>query len=225
MSISEEKRIALQYFEAGCALFQQARYAEALQELTKAENLFRELDSRGHPFSNPIANGVSGLANCLAVSGQCHQNLENYTAAISAYETSLINEKFERKKPFRKLWNQIAVDLAYCYGKICDSMPPDQKREYLSVEPDINVSFRFPYSLPPETIPLARLYELAPDRFPHYAGFYETARNKDAQLRRQSKWSDGDAPLKKLSIYVWTILFMIWTVYVVIAIDALLRVP
>lgn len=223
MSRSVQKRMALQYYEAGCALFQQAQYTEALLELNKAENLFRELDARGHPFSNPIANGVSGLANCLSVTGSCHQKLGNYSSAVTAYETSLINSKFEKKRPFRKLWKQIAEDMAFCYAQICENMPADRIQKLITREPDINISYRFPYSLPPDAVPLARLYELSPERYHDYAHFYETARRKDAEMRRNSKWLDGDAPMKKLSIYVWTILFMIWTVYVVIAVEALLR--
>jgi tetratricopeptide (TPR) repeat protein len=223
MSTSVQKRMALEYYKAGCALFRQARYAEALLELNKAENLFRELDARGHPFSNPISNGVSGLANCLAVTGLCHQKLRNYPSAVTAYETSLINSKFEKKKPFRKLWKQVSNDMIFCYGKICEKIPAVQRRELASSEPLIDISFRFPYSLPPDAIPLARLYELSPGQYPDYAHFYETARKKDAAMRRRSKWSD-DAPMKKLSIYVWAILFMIWTVYLVIAVEALFRV-
>ncbi len=84
-------------FENGYALFLEKRYVQALSELQRAEDAFRKLDARGHPFTIPLSNGVSGLANALALSGQCWQFLGNYEKAVLLYETSLINAKFEKK--------------------------------------------------------------------------------------------------------------------------------
>jgi hypothetical protein len=88
--------------------------------------------------------------------------------------------------------------------------------------PEIDVSFRFPYSLLPDVIPVARLYELAPERYPHYKDYYQRAKERDTEIRRQSKTSDESA-MKRTSIYVWSILAAIWAVYGVIVIKALVH--
>ncbi len=101
MTLSLKRRAAESFYLNGYALFLEKRYMQAIAELQRAEDAFRKLDARGHPFTMPLSNGVSGLANSLALSGQCWQLLGNYEKAIPLYETSLINEKFEKKKPFR----------------------------------------------------------------------------------------------------------------------------
>jgi tetratricopeptide (TPR) repeat protein len=219
MATSPQRRLAEQQYYSGQALFQQGLYNEALIELLRAEDAFRELDARGHPFSKPLSNGVSGLANTLALSGRCFQKLGNYRSALTYYETSLINSKFERTKPLRTFLRQINEDISLCYEKVSETLP--DREALLDRDPEIDISFTFPYSLPLDAIPFARLYELAPRRYPRYEQFYTRARNKDAEIRRQTKTSD-DSLMKRMSIYIWSILFVIWAVYGLIALDALI---
>lgn len=220
MSTSEQRRMAEQFFHSGHALYQQGLYNEALQELRGAEDTFRALDARGHPFPNPLSNGISGLANTLALSGHCSRKLGNYHAAVTYYETSLINAKFEKKKPFRTFVENIREDMSFCYEQICGAVAPEEREKLRASDPDINISFRFPYSLAPDVIPFARLYELSPTRHAQYENFYRRAREKDAEIRRQSKTSD-DSIMKRMSVYVWSILFIIWAIYGLVVVEAL----
>jgi len=222
MSTSTKRRMAEQLYNSGRALFQEGLYSEALIELRRAENAFRELDARGHPFTDTLPNGLSGLANTLALSGLCCQTLGNYKEALTHYETSLINAKFEKKKAFRAFTQTIAENMITCYETIQADLDTAERDRMLSREPEIDVSFRFPYSLPPDVIPVARLYEIAPERYPHYKNYYQRAKERDAEIRRQSKTSDESA-MKRTSIYVWSILAAIWAVYGVIVIKALVH--
>ena len=72
MQDTGNKMIAQQVFERGSALLQQQKYEQAIIDLQQAEQLFRKIDVKGHPFTIPLANGVSGLANALALSGLCY---------------------------------------------------------------------------------------------------------------------------------------------------------
>lgn len=218
---SVQRRSAEQFFKSGQALFNQGLYNDALGELNRAENAFRELDARGHPFSSPLSNGVSGLANSLALSALCCRKLGNYRSALAFYETSLINAKFEKKKPFRAFLKQINEEMNFCYEQICGAVSLEDRKSLLAREPEIDISFRFPYSLSPELVPFARLYELAPARHPDYADCYLRALRKDAEIRRQSKTTD-DSTMKRMSISIWGILLMIWAVYAIIALQALM---
>ena len=85
--------MARQYYDSGHALLQQGRYHEALLELGRAENAYRALDARGHPFTQSLPNGISGLATRSCFPALCWQKLGDYTTAITYYETSLINVK------------------------------------------------------------------------------------------------------------------------------------
>ncbi|HUJ16416.1 MAG TPA: tetratricopeptide repeat protein [Nitrospirota bacterium] len=214
--------MAEQWYESGLALFEQERYHEALIEFLRAENVFRELDARGQPFSRPLANGISGLANTLVMSGRCCQKLGNYSQAITHYETSLINAKFEKKKPFHEFLKQLTEDMTYCYERVLDGLSVDERNRLIERDPDLDVSFRFPYSLPPALIPLARLYDLAPQRYSRYAPFYERAQERDASLRRSSRTSDESA-MKRMSFYVWGILSAVWIMYALIVIRILVK--
>lgn len=215
MASTDQRRVAEKIYDSGHALFLQGLYNEALIELNRAEDAFRKLDARGHPFSNPLSNGISGLANSLVLSGRCCQELGDYASAITYYETSLINAKFESKNAFRAFLEQLSEDLELCYEKIAQDI------SLMDHETEIEISFRFPFSLPPDAVPFARLYELSPKRYAHYKNFYDRVRRKDNQIRRQSKTSD-ESIMKRMSIYVWSILFIIWAFYGIIVIDSLI---
>jgi hypothetical protein len=80
----------------------------------------------------------------------------------------------------------------------------------------IDPSYRFPFSLDKEAIPFARLYELAPDRYPQFGDFFFRAREKDAALRRTGKGAD-DTRMKKAGVTIWLILGSLWAVYTLMA--------
>jgi hypothetical protein len=65
MSTLLKRRMAEQLYDAGFALFEEGRYEEALGNLNRAQEAFRQIDVRGHPFCNPLSNGISGFANTL----------------------------------------------------------------------------------------------------------------------------------------------------------------
>jgi tetratricopeptide (TPR) repeat protein len=221
MSTSTKRQLAENLYNSGRALFQENRYSEALIELRRAEDAFRIWDSRGHPFTDRLSNGMSGLANTLALSGLCHQKLGNFRAALTCYETSLINSKFEKQGILRNFAQNLTENLISCYEKIVADDGSDREG-FLIREPEIDMSFRFPYSLPPEIVPFARLYELAPDRYTHYKDFYQQAKKKDSSIRRLSKTSD-ESTMKRASIYVWGILAAIWAIYGLIVMNALIH--
>lgn len=208
-------------YDAGLALFHEHRYFQALAELKKAEDAFRRIDARGHPFTFPLPNGVSGLANTLAVSALCYQSLGDNRNALRCYETSLINEKFERKRPFREFRSTLDRNLILCYENELQRLGQERIELLLQSDPVIDASFKYPFSLEPDAIPLARLYELAPDRYALYSGFYGRASAKDALIRRQDKRSDESA-MKRTSAVIWVALLFIWAMYGVLAVRALL---
>ena len=221
MPITTPRRTAEHFYDTGRALFQQCRYKEALEELKRSEDAFRALDVRGHPFSpHRLSNGVSGLANALVLSGLCCQKLEQYKMAAKLFETAFVNAKFEKRKAFQILARTIAENLVICYEKIQDGVDRAERDRLLTRDPAIDIAFQFPHSLSPDSIPLARLFELAPDRYAHYRDFYQRSRWKDTETRRLSKTSDESA-MKRMSFYVWAILLTIWAIYGLIVIDAL----
>lgn len=221
MSTSSKRQTAEQHYLSGRELYQNGLYNEALIDLRRAEDAFRKLDARGHPFfPNPLSNGLSGLANSLVLLGHCCRKLGNYRAALIYYETSFINAKFEKKKAFRTFTASLAGDMIDCYAKILEELGGGERERLLSRETEIDTSFRFPYSLAPDVIPVARLYELAPDRYAGYGDFYRRARERDAGIRRQTKTTD-ESVMKRMSIYVWGILLTIWAIYGFIVVRAL----
>jgi tetratricopeptide (TPR) repeat protein len=215
MTLSLKRRAAVSLYENGYALFLENRFMQALAELQRAEDAFRELDARGHPFTIPLANGVSGLANTLALSGQCWQLLGNYEKAVRLYETSLINAKFEKKKPFQQFVTSLQKNMLFCYQQALERIDQNTLQRILTQEPDIDVYYRFPFSLREDTILIARLYELAPDHYGHFRDFYAGARLKDAGIRRSDRSSD-EQTARRMSISIWGILFIITLVYFVV---------
>jgi tetratricopeptide (TPR) repeat protein len=155
MSTSSKRRLAEQWYQSGYALFQDCLYNEALIMLRRAEDAFRASDSRGYPLTHAISNGVSGLANTLVVSGFCHQKLGNFKAALTCFETSLINSKFEKKKDFRDFTKTFTGNLVACYENALKDSGDGTRYLILDHDPEIDISFQFPYSLPPDVIPFA----------------------------------------------------------------------
>jgi tetratricopeptide (TPR) repeat protein len=221
MSTSTKRRLAEKLYNSGRDLFQEGLYSEALVELRRAEDAFRMWDAHGHPFTDRLSNGVSGLANTLALAGLCNQKLGNLKAALTCYETVPINAKFEKKKALHAITQNLAENLIVCYEKALAEAGLDRE-SFLGREPEIDTSFRFPYSLPADVIPAARLYELAPDRYARYEDFYLRAKKKDASIRKLSRTSD-ESTMKRASIYVWSILAAIWIVYGFIVTNALIH--
>ena len=221
MSTSTQRQIAENLYNTGSTLLHDGLFNEALIELRRAEDAFRIWDARGHPFTSRLPNGISGLANTLMLSGLCYQKLGNFKDALTCYETSLINAKFEKKSAVRAFRQTLAGNMVVCYEKILEDAAGDRER-FLGRDPDIDMSFRYPYSLAPDIIPLARLYELAPERYPLYKDFYNRAKKKDAELRRATKTSD-ESTLRRTSIYVWGILAAIWAIYGLITMRALVH--
>ena len=223
MTLSLKRRAAESLYENGYALFLEKRYMQALAELQRAEDAFRKLDARGHPFTTPLSNGVSGLANTLALSGQCWQLLGNYEKAIQLFETSLINSKFEKKKPFQTFMKTLQKNMLICYEKKLELLDQKTLHQTVTQEPDIDVYYRFPFSLRQDTILIARLYELAPDQHRQFKDFYTRAQFKDAGMRRSDRSSDESAT-KRMSITIWGILFGITVAYIVVLINTSLQI-
>ncbi len=219
MILSLKRRAAESFYLNGYALFLEKRYMQAIAELQRAEDAFRKLDARGHPFTVPLSNGVSGLANSIALSGQCWQLLGNYEKAIPLYETSLINEKFEKKRPFQEFKKTLRKNMLFCYQKKLELLDPQKLHQLVTQDPVIDGSYRFPFSLPEDTIFIARLFELAPDQHPQFRDFYNRARRKDAHLKHTDRSSDETA-MRRMSIAIWGILFIITVVYLTILINS-----
>ena len=218
MTLFLKRRAAESLYENGYALFLEKRYMQALAELQRAEDSFRKLDARGHPFTIPLSNGVSGLANTLALSGQCWQLLGNYEKAITLYETSMINAKFEKKKPFQQFMKPLQKNMLVCYQKKLELIDQKTLHQIVTQEPDIDAYFRFPFSLQEDTILIARLYELAPEQHQQFKDFYTRAQHKDARMRQSDRSSDETAT-KRMSLAIWGILFIITAVYIAVLIN------
>ena len=221
MSTSTTRRMAEKAYDAGHALFQQGHYDEALIELRRAEDAFRKLDAKGHLLGVPLPNGVSGLANTSALSGLCHEKLGDHISALTCYETSFINAKFEKKQPFLDFSKKLSPNMRSCYEEEIKNTDIATRDAILSQEAEIDISYRFPFSLTKAAIPFARLYELAPEQYGQFQDFYERARKKDSEIRRMSKSTDGSS-VKKVSFYVWGVLSVIWIIYGLIVADALI---
>jgi len=220
MADSQNVQSAKGHYDAGVALFHDRKYVQSLVELNKAEDAFRKIDARGHPFVSPLPNGISGLANTLMLAGLCHQKLGDHRNAAICLETCLINAKFEKRQPLRSFLHTRDEHLADCYGHILDESGGDVLSRVMASDPDIDTALLFPFSIVQEyAVPVARLFELAPDRYAHAGEFYRRAKMKDAELRRRDKKSD-EPTMKKMSVYIWGVLIAIWAVYGVIALRA-----
>jgi tetratricopeptide (TPR) repeat protein len=214
--------MAKQLYDAGYALFQEGRYEESFRELNRAQAAFREIDVRGHSFFRPLSNGISGLANTLYLQGLCCQKLGDFNNAVTFYETSFINSKFEKSKPFQSFRESFRENMITCYEKELETIDASRLADLLMHEPKIDTAFVFPFSLNKDVIYIARLFELAPERFQQFRVFYERARQRDAEIREREKMSDV-ATTKKMSIYIWGILVTVWVAYGLIVVKALLH--
>ncbi len=214
MWLSAKKQVAEQSYRAGLALFQERRYEQALIELRRAEDAFRKLDARGHPLNHVLANGVTGFANALALSGHCHQMLGHYEEAIVCFETSLINAKFERPKQFRAFVACWRENLAACYAVGLKKLDDRMIQGILNSDSDIEIdtTYLFPFSLDARAIPIARLYELAPDRYPQFSEFYAHVKAGDREFRRKNMQRD-DTNVRRTAVYIWIILGTLWIAY------------
>jgi tetratricopeptide (TPR) repeat protein len=222
MQDTGNKIIAQQVFERGSALLQQQKYEQALVDLQQAEQLFRKIDVRGHPFTIPLSNGVSGLANALALSGLCYLKQGDSRKAAQCYESSLINSKFEKMWPFRKFVKTVNENLLTCYETMLRSKRPEDLAEMLKSDPAIETAYEFPFSLSEYAVILARLFELSPDRYADHRQFYLRAKAKDREIRKREKKSD-EASMRKLSFLIWSILIIIWAIYGVVVIETLIN--
>ena len=215
------RELAEKSYRRGAALVEEHRHAEAVAELQRAEDLFRQLDARGHPFNYTRENGISGLANSLSLLGFCLMRVGDLPAAIDALESSMVNKRFERTIPFRSFRKSVEENLLQCYELLLSEKGLEKIVPVTEGEPPIDLAYQFPFSLPKPVIPLARLYELAPGRHPQYRSFYERARRKDAALRRAGNRTD-DTTLRKISVGIWSILAAIWLAYGIVVVRTLM---
>lgn len=222
MQDTGNKMIAQQFFERGSALLQQQKYEQAIVDLQQAEQLFRKIDVKGHPFTSPLANGVSGLANALALSGLCYLKLGDCRKAAQCYESSLINSKFEKMWPFRTFLKSVNENLLTCCDMLLRSKRPEEVTEMLKSDPAIDAAYEFPFSLSEDAAIVARLFELSPDRYADHRQFYLNAKAKDREIRKREKKSD-EASMRKLSFLIWSMLIIIWAMYGVVVIKALIN--
>lgn len=219
---SKETDTARMRFDEGMTLFQEQRYAEALGPLQQAADLFRVIDARGHPFNYTLPNSVTGLANTLALEGRCLQRMGDLDRALTLYEMSLINAKFERKKPFRKFLRDLHADMKHCYEHKLSGYSEEVLSDLLRQPVQIDTSYRFPFSLDPDRLPLARLYEIDPLQHARFKEFYEASLRKDKETRLNDKRSD-ESMMRTMSISIWAILLAIWSVYTLVFIRAVAR--
>lgn len=208
MGTPSDTRTAEQFYEAGQFLANEERYEEALAALDRAEEAFRRLEAGIWPCRIYFQSGVSGLAETLKLKGICFQNLGDYRRAAESYETSLINFRFEKKKPFTEFCKTLSPLLIACYERLLDGHSPKSHEQDI----DIDISYKFPFSMPPNLIPLARLYELEPARFRSFEGTYMHAHKKDLALRR-SRRTPAERALRAVSIAAWGMLIAIWVLY------------
>ncbi len=220
MPDAETVAAAKQLLKSGEAAAKAQHYEQAIADLAKAENVFRKLDTSGHPLNSVYENGVSTLANTLYLLGFCHQQIGDTSKAVRFFESSLINARFERTIPFRAFRKTIHQRLVECYVLICGTFDEQPAPRILSDDPVLDTAYRFPFSLPSDDIPAARLYELAPRRFSHLRKWYESVRKKDVAVRRADRRTD-DLTMRTISIGIWSVIASIWIIYGIVVIRTL----
>jgi tetratricopeptide (TPR) repeat protein len=203
-------------------LFQQGRFDQALIELELAEALYRQADIPGSPRIIALENGISGLANTLALSGRCHQQQGDLNAAVRCYELSFLNANFEKTIPFRRFAAEVNADLVICYTGAREVMPQERIGLFLNGDPLISTGARFPFSLEPDAAVLARLFELAPKQHADYRHAYLRAKRRDSEARTREKRSDT-AMMERFSVSIWAILIVIWALYGLFVVNTLLN--
>ena len=129
---------------SGYTLFQECLYNEALIVLRRAEDAFAmRADTL---FAHPLSNGISGLANTFILSGFCYQKLGNFKAALTCFETSLINAKFEKKKASRDFTKTFTENLIVCYENVLKTSG-DGRRDLTPGIPQSSLWFYYPLPL------------------------------------------------------------------------------
>ncbi len=207
---------AMEAYRKGTSLVQQEQYREAIPFLHQSAEALRGFAAEGHPAEHTLENGVTAMANALYHLGVCYERTGNIPRAITCFETAWINERFERSVPFRAFLQDLAPVLASCYERQLKATGQEDVAAILSdPEPVPDSTYRFPFSLAPEIIPYARLYELAPQRYQQFEQFYRRAKAKDARLRSTGSKTD-EATMHRISIVVWSVIAAIWLVYGVV---------
>jgi tetratricopeptide (TPR) repeat protein len=215
-------RTAEQFFLSGQTLFQKGHFEQALIELRRAEKEFRSLDAQGTPFRPVLSNGVSGLANTLALSGRCYQELGNFEQAIIRYETSFINAQYEKAKPFQTFTLPLQKDMIRCYEAELKNLDDKTLLRILNQDMELDITFRFPFSMSKKAIPLARLYELDPERYPQFKEFYLRSSHADSDSRRNAGTELDESRMKRAVMSIWMLLSVLWATYSMIVVKALL---
>ncbi len=221
MLTTDTMKNAMEEYRKGASLMQQERYKEAIPYLIRAVDAFRTYDAEGHPAEHTLENGVSALANALFQLGICAEQTDDISRAVTCFETAYINERFEHFRSFRAFSRNLASHLVACYERQLDATSPHDVGALLTRNSAFDTSYRFPFSLDPQMIPYARLYELAPERYEHFRMFYDQAKRKDAQLRRSGSRTD-DQTLRRISIGVWGVIAAIWIAYGIVVLRTLI---
>mgnify|MGYP005842023829 CR=1 FL=1 len=208
MGTSSDTRAAVQFYEGGLFLADEGRYEEALAALDRAEEAFRRLEADIRPCRIHLSSGVSGLAETLKLKGICFQTLGDWRRAAESYETSVINSRFEKKRPFSHFCKTMTPLLIACYERLAEEQDPEATAQDI----DIDISYMFPFSMPSHLIPPARLYELDPTRFRLFEGTYIRAREKDLALRR-GHLASIERTSKAVGIAIWVALTALWVLY------------
>jgi len=138
MQDTGNKMLAQKIFERGSALLQQQKYEQALVDLQQAEQLFRKIDVRGHPFTIPLSNGVSGLANALALSGLCYLKQETFARPPNAMNPAY---QFQVRKDvaFQKVLKTVNENLLSCYEALLRSKRPEDLEKLLKSDPEMTL--------------------------------------------------------------------------------------
>lgn len=220
MATTAKRRAAEQLYEAGRFLIEEGRYDEALAALERAEDAFRKLDVRGRLFRTHLSNGISGLANTLFLKGTCLSRLGDYERAATAFESSLVNSRFEKKRALKRFCARLKPALVECYRNLIKDT--ERLHSLANRTPDINTEFIFPFSLDPDLIPAARLYELAPEQFESFKELYERGKEKDRALRGLSVL-EGEKVMRRIRIAAWSMITVLWSAYGYIAVRAILK--
>ncbi len=221
MLTTDIKQEALRAYRSGVSLLQQDKFRDAIPFLMRAADGFRAYDAEGHPAEYALENGVSALANALYHLAACYERSGNFSQAITCLETVRINERFEHSGPFRAFLHNLAPLLVSCYEQQVAASGLKDVSALVGGRPVRDVTCRFPFSLAPEAIAYARLYELAPQRYHQYRKFYENARDIDSVLRSSGSRTD-EMTMRKTSIVVWSVIAAVWIVYGIVVLKTLI---
>ncbi len=213
---------AVEAYRKGVALFQGGKFEEAIPFFSRAADGFRNHSAAGHPAEYVLENGVSALANSLCYLGVCSERTGDVSRAITCFETAYINDRFEKPAAFRMFARDLDSRLVACYERQLEASATNGIASLPKGDPAIDNAYRFPFSLDPKFIPFARLYELSPQRYGHLRTFYETAKRQDA-VQRQTGSRTDDQSMRKISLGVWSVIAVIWAIYGIVVVRALMH--